>query len=64
MPRTATALALGVDLVAMSFVQTAGDVEAGLAIMRGAGRTVPLIAKIERPRRSTTSTRSFRWRAV
>ena len=41
-------LALGVDLVAMSFVQTAGDVEAGLAIMRGAGRTVPLIAKIER----------------
>ena len=42
-------LELGVDLVAMSFVQTAGDVEAALQIMLSAGRTVPLIAKIERP---------------
>jgi pyruvate kinase len=42
-------LALGVDLVAMSFVQTADDVRAALDVMRKAGRTVPVIAKIERP---------------
>jgi pyruvate kinase len=42
-------LRLGVDLVALSFVQTAGDVERAIDIMRDAGRTVPLIAKIERP---------------
>ena len=39
----------GVDLVAMSFVQTAADVQAVLAVMRDAGRSVPVIAKIERP---------------
>ena len=42
-------LELGVDLVALSFVQTAGDVQVALDIMRDAGRTVPAIAKIERP---------------
>ena len=42
-------LALGVDLVAMSFVQTAGDVRAAIDIMRDVGRSVPVIAKIERP---------------
>jgi pyruvate kinase len=42
-------LRLGVDLVASSFVQTAGDVLAALDIMREVGRAVPLIAKIERP---------------
>ena len=42
-------LRLGVDLVALSFVQTAGDVQRAIDIMRDAGRTVPLIAKIERP---------------
>jgi pyruvate kinase len=42
-------LELGVDLVALSFVQTAGDVERALSIMREAGRVVPAIAKIERP---------------
>ena len=42
-------LALGVDLVAMSFVQTAGDVRAAIDIMRDVGRQVPVIAKIERP---------------
>jgi pyruvate kinase len=42
-------LALGVDMVALSFVQTAADVQAALDIMRGSGRTVPAIAKIERP---------------
>jgi pyruvate kinase len=42
-------LALGVDLVALSFVQTAGDVLTALDLMREAGRIVPVIAKIERP---------------
>jgi pyruvate kinase len=43
-------LALGVDLVAISFVQRASDVEAVRAVTRREGRaTVPLIAKIERP---------------
>jgi pyruvate kinase len=42
-------LALGVDLVALSFVQTADDVTTAQAIMAKAGRTVPVIAKIERP---------------
>jgi pyruvate kinase len=42
-------LDLGVDLVALSFVQTAGDVERALDIMRAANRTVPVIAKVERP---------------
>jgi pyruvate kinase len=42
-------LQLGVDLVALSFVQTADDVASALQIMRAAGRCVPVIAKIERP---------------
>jgi pyruvate kinase len=42
-------LQLGVDLVALSFVQTADDVKCALGIMADAGRTVPVIAKIERP---------------
>jgi pyruvate kinase len=42
-------LGLGVDLVALSFVQTAGDVQRAKAIMTETGRTVPVIAKIERP---------------
>ncbi|HXW04832.1 MAG TPA: pyruvate kinase [Vicinamibacterales bacterium] len=42
-------LELGVDLVAVSFVQTAEDVAGAQALMRSAGREVPLIAKIERP---------------
>ncbi len=42
-------LTLGVDLVALSFVQTAGDIERAREIMRSAGVDVPLIAKIERP---------------
>jgi pyruvate kinase len=42
-------LDLGVDLVALSFVQTADDVQRAIDIMRDAGRTVPVIAKIERP---------------
>jgi pyruvate kinase len=42
-------LHLGVDLVALSFVQTADDVQRAIDIMRDAGRSVPVIAKIERP---------------
>lgn len=42
-------LALGVDMVALSFVQTADDLHTARQIMRQAGSEVPLIAKIERP---------------
>ena len=42
-------LAMGVDLVALSFVQTADDVRRALDVMTQAQRVVPLIAKIERP---------------
>jgi len=42
-------LQLGVDLVALSFVQTARDVRRALDVMGAAGRVVPVIAKIERP---------------
>ncbi|RPJ53860.1 MAG: hypothetical protein EHM24_32410 [Acidobacteria bacterium] len=43
-------LSLGVDLVALSFVQTGDDLRRARAIARAAGRAaVPLIAKIERP---------------
>lgn len=42
-------LELGVDFVALSFVQIADDVRRAKAIMAEAGRSVPIIAKIERP---------------
>ena len=42
-------LELGVDFVALSFVQVADDVKRAKAIMSDAGRAVPIIAKIERP---------------
>jgi pyruvate kinase len=42
-------LRLGVDFVALSFVQTADDVQRAEETMKEAGRVVPLIAKIERP---------------
>jgi pyruvate kinase len=42
-------LELGVDLVALSFVQTPDDVLAARAIVEAAHADVPLIAKIERP---------------
>ena len=42
-------LELGVDLVALSFVQVAADVQKARAILRQANATVPIIAKIERP---------------
>ena len=42
-------LELGVDYVALSFVQTADDVRSAREVMERAGRRVPIIAKIERP---------------
>ena len=42
-------LELGVDYVALSFVQTADDLRRARQVMEEAGRVVPLIAKIERP---------------
>ena len=48
-PTCGSGCTLGVDLVALSFVQTADDVQRALDIMRDAGRSVPVIAKIERP---------------
>jgi pyruvate kinase len=43
-------LALGVDMVALSFVQAADDITRARALMVEAGRpTVPIIAKLERP---------------
>lgn len=42
-------LELGVDYIALSFVQTADDLRSAIRIMDDAGRKVPLIAKIERP---------------
>ena len=43
-------LALGVDLVALSFVQSAGDIARVKAVMAEEGRPkVPIVAKLERP---------------
>ena len=47
-------LSLGVDIVAVSFVQTAGDVLAARRILEEEGRpNVPIVAKIERPQALT-----------
>jgi len=43
------ALDRGVDWVAMSFVRSAADAADARAVMEEAGRSVPLIAKIEKP---------------
>jgi pyruvate kinase len=42
-------LKLGIDLVALSFVQTADDLRRALSVMANQGRSVPIVAKIERP---------------
>jgi len=42
-------LQLGVDFVALSFVQTAEDVAKARMIIDAAGKSTPVIAKIERP---------------
>jgi pyruvate kinase len=43
------ALKLGVDMVALSFVRNASDIDRVQEIMREEGRKVPVIAKIEKP---------------
>ena len=43
------ALKLGVDMVALSFVRNASDIERVHEIMREVGRKIPVIAKIEKP---------------
>ncbi|MVA77283.1 pyruvate kinase [Auraticoccus sp. F435] len=43
------ALRNGFDMVALSFVRSAADAEAVRAVMAEEGRTVPIIAKIEKP---------------
>ncbi|MFJ6213077.1 pyruvate kinase [Streptomyces sp. NPDC092296] len=43
------ALSLGVDMVALSFVRNAADIERVHAVMDEEGRRVPVIAKIEKP---------------
>ncbi|OUS91484.1 pyruvate kinase [Rhodococcus sp. NCIMB 12038] len=43
------ALRLGVDLVALSFVRSAADLDLVHAVMDRVGRRVPVIAKIEKP---------------
>jgi pyruvate kinase len=39
----------GVDVVAMSFVRSADDIQAGKNLMREFGKSVPVIAKLEKP---------------
>ena len=39
----------GVDLVALSFVRSASDLQVARGIMTRHGRTVPLISKLEKP---------------
>ncbi len=43
------ALKLGVDMVALSFVRSAGDAELVHRVMDRVGRRVPVIAKLEKP---------------
>ncbi len=42
-------LALGVDMVALSFVRRASDIDQVHAVMDRVGRRIPVIAKIEKP---------------
>lgn len=43
------ALKIGADMIALSFVRNASDMEDVKKIMREEGRTVPVIAKVEKP---------------
>jgi pyruvate kinase len=45
----AFALGAGVEYVALSFVRTAKDVEAAKSLIKRAGKSTPVIAKIEKP---------------
>ena len=42
-------IGLGVDFVALSFVQTPEDIAAARRILAGSGADIPIVAKIERP---------------
>ena len=42
-------LSLGVDYVALSFVQTGEDIRRAQALVKETGKRVPIVAKIERP---------------
>lgn len=44
------ALEIGVDAVALSFVQTSEDIEQAKELIRAAGKWVPVVAKLERKR--------------
>jgi pyruvate kinase len=52
------ALTLRADLIALSFVRTAADIEPVHTIMDEVGQRLPVLAKLEKPRRSRTCTRS------
>src|SRR5207302_8060568 len=43
------ALDIGADLVALSFVRSASDIDPVRAIMNDVGRSVPVLAKLEEP---------------
>src|SRR5699024_12724092 len=43
------ALKLGVDMIALSYVRSAMDIEPVHAIMEQEGRRIPVIAKLEKP---------------
>src|SRR5699024_11424171 len=43
------ALNIGADLIALSFVRSGADMDDVRKIMREEGRTVPVIAKVEKP---------------
>ena len=47
------AVAQQVDMIALSFVRRAADIEALKVLMRAAGRELPVIAKIEKPQALT-----------
>ena len=53
-------LRIGADMIAVSFVQRPEDVDAVHAVMDELGIRLPVIAKIEKPRRSRSWTRSSR----
>jgi pyruvate kinase len=54
-------IAEGVDFVALSFVRRAADVVELQHLISDRGATTPVIAKLEKPRRSNTWRRSCRW---
>ena len=55
-------LHLGIDLVALSFVQTPDDVRMAASHMSGLERPVPIIAKVERPAAMDNLDEILEWR--